>query len=91
MTCVDMERVSSNHAPRFLTSWDGGIREEAIVRLSRWTLESCCLVPMTWNSVLASLMRRLLFSNHARMSDTQDSMAISAGFSDVVGFGLNAR
>ena len=48
------------------------------VRLSIFTLESCCFVPINMNSVLSSLSLSLSVSIHVRMSSIQRSMATTA-------------
>ena len=44
--CVDIERCTSNHAPRFLTEETGRISDEPTVMLSMFTLANCWRVPI---------------------------------------------
>ena len=81
----------SNQVPRFFTSRDAEMWELPTEIPLIWVLDSCCLVPMTWNSVFESFIRSLLVRNQVRTSETHDSMAARADLSDVNEPGLKDR
>ena len=59
-----MDSVLSNHAPRFLIGDSGTMSASPILMLFMLIIESCCLVSMTRNSVLASFRGSLSSAIH---------------------------
>ena len=71
-------KLESNHVPKFLATVAGATSMLPTVRLSIFTLESCCFVPINMNAVLSSLSLSLSVSIHVGMSDIQRYMATTA-------------
>ena len=69
------------YEPRFLTTDDFIIAELTTVIEEILTLDNCCRVPMTRNSVFSSLRRSLSCYIHERMSSMQFCMAVIASCS----------
>ena len=72
-------KLEWKNVPKFLATVTGANPMLPTVRLSIFTLESCCFAPINMNSVLSSSRLSLSVSIHIRMSDIQCSMG-TTGF-----------